>query len=66
MVVFDSVYNPTETRLLREAQEAGCQVISGLELFINQAAAQFKLWTGQPAPVDAMRQVLTNHLNRER
>ncbi len=64
MVVFDSVYNPTETRLLKEAAEVGCQVISGLELFINQAAAQFELWTGQPAPVDAMRQGLTDHLNR--
>jgi len=63
MVVFDSVYNPTETRLLKEAGEAGCQVISGLELFINQAAAQFELWTGQPAPVPAMRQVLTDHIN---
>ena len=64
MVVFDSVYNPTETRLLKEAAEVGCQVISGLELFINQAAAQFELWTGKPAPGEAMRQVLTDHLNR--
>lgn len=64
MVVFDAVYNPTETRLLKEAGEAGCKTISGLELFINQAAAQFELWTGQPAPVPAMRQVLTDHLNR--
>ena len=66
MVVFDSVYNPTETRLLKEAAKVGCQVISGLELFINQAAAQFELWMGKPAPVDAMRQVLMDHLNRER
>lgn len=64
MVVFDAVYNPTETRLLKEAGEAGCKTISGLELFINQAAAQFELWTGQPAPVPAMRQVLTDHINR--
>ena len=64
MVVFDAVYNPTETRLLKEAAEAGCKTISGLEFFINQAAAQFELWTGKPAPVPAMRQVLMDHLNR--
>jgi shikimate 5-dehydrogenase len=58
MVVFDSVYNPLETRLLREAKAAGCTVIPGSELFINQAARQFELWTGQTAPVDAMREVL--------
>jgi shikimate 5-dehydrogenase len=56
--VFDSVYNPLETRLLREAKAAGCTVIPGSELFINQAARQFELWTGQTAPVDAMREVL--------
>ena len=58
IVVFDSVYNPLETRLLREAKAAGCTVIPGSELFINQAARQFELWTGQTAPVDAMREVL--------
>lgn len=58
MVVFDAVYNPPETRLLREAMEKGCTAISGVELFINQAAAQFELWTGKKAPVYAMRQVL--------
>lgn len=58
MVVFDSVYNPLETRLLREAKAAGCATISGSELFVNQAARQFELWTGKAAPVDAMRKVL--------
>jgi 3-dehydroquinate dehydratase / shikimate dehydrogenase len=56
MVVFDSVYNPMETRLLREAKTAGCTVIPGVELFINQAARQFELWTGQTAPTEIMRQ----------
>ncbi|MBC8286211.1 MAG: shikimate dehydrogenase [Nitrospinae bacterium] len=55
MVVFDSVYNPLETKLLREAKAAGCTVIPGMELFINQAARQFELWTGQPAPIEIMR-----------
>ena len=63
MVVFDSVYNPLETRLLREAKAAGCKVIPGYELFINQAARQFELWTGQPAPTDTMREVLLEKLN---
>ncbi len=58
MVVFDSVYNPPETRLLKEAKAAGCTVISGVELFINQAAKQFEMWTGQKAPTQAIRQVL--------
>ena len=55
MVVFDSVYNPMETKLLREAKTAGCTVIPGIELFINQAARQFELWTGQTAPTEIMR-----------
>ena len=63
MVVFDSVYNPLETRLLREAKAAGCTVIPGYELFINQAARQFELWTGRPAPIDTMREVLLEKLN---
>jgi len=62
MVVFDSVYNPLETRLLREAKAAGCTVISGSELFINQAAKQFELWTGKVAPIEAMRQALMEKL----
>jgi 3-dehydroquinate dehydratase / shikimate dehydrogenase len=63
MVVFDSVYNPLETKLLREAKTAGCQVIPGSELFINQAALQFELFTGQPAPIDTIREVLMKKLN---
>lgn len=66
MVVFDSVYNPLETRLLREAKSAGCTVIPGIELFINQAARQFELWTGQPAPVNVMREVLLEKLSTGR
>ncbi|MEK9630073.1 MAG: shikimate dehydrogenase [Nitrospinota bacterium] len=62
MVVFDSVYNPLETRLLREAKAAGCIVIPGSELFINQAARQFEFFTGQSAPIDAMREVLMEKL----
>ena len=63
MVVFDAVYNPLETRLLREAKVLGCKVVSGSELFINQAARQFELWTGQPAPIDVMREALMAKLS---
>jgi 3-dehydroquinate dehydratase/shikimate dehydrogenase len=63
MVVFDSVYNPPQTRLLKEATAAGCTVISGVELFINQAAGQFEMWTKQKAPVQAMREVLMEKIN---
>ena len=58
MIVFDSVYNPPETRLIRDAKAAGCTAISGIELFINQAVGQFELWTGQKAPVNPMRDVV--------
>lgn len=58
LTVMDIVYNPLETRLLREAKAAGCRTIRGLEMFLNQAVAQFELWTQQPAPADVMRTVL--------
>ena len=53
--VFDMNYDPLETRLLREASQAGCTVISGFEMLLAQATAQFEIWTGIEAPVDAMR-----------
>ena len=59
--VMDIVYNPLETRLLKDAKRAGCKTIPGLEMFLNQAVAQFELWTNQPAPVDVMRTVLESH-----
>ncbi len=57
-VVFDVVYNPLKTKLLREAKEAGCRVIPGVEMFVNQAASQFELWTGEKAPISVMRKVV--------
>ncbi len=53
-IVFDMVYNPIETLLIRRAREQGKQVICGLEMFHEQAARQFEIWTGQPAPRAAM------------
>jgi 3-dehydroquinate dehydratase/shikimate dehydrogenase len=55
-IVFDMVYDPLETRLLREARSVGCQTIDGLEMLVSQAAAQFEAWTGCEAPQDEMRE----------
>jgi len=60
--VFDSVYNPIETALLKLAQAKGCGTISGVEMFVHQAARQFEIWTGKPAPIDNIRQVLLRQL----
>jgi len=62
MVVFDAVYNPPETRLIREAKAAGCRTITGIAWFVNQAAAQFELWTGKPAPREVMERVIRKKL----
>lgn len=61
-VVFDTVYNPIETRLLREAREHGCTTVDGVAMFVGQAAAQFERWTGQSAPVGLMRDVVVRRL----
>jgi shikimate dehydrogenase len=61
-VIFDVVYTPLETRLLREARERGCTVISGVEMFINQAVLQFERFTGATAPEEVMRQVVMERL----
>jgi shikimate dehydrogenase len=53
-VVFDMVYEPRETLLLRAARARGCRTIDGLEMLIAQAVGQFQAWTGVPAPEDAM------------
>jgi shikimate dehydrogenase len=58
LTVMDIVYNPRETRLLKEARAAGCRTIQGIEMFLSQAILQFELWTNQPAPADVMRAVL--------
>ena len=62
MVVYDAVYNPLETRLLREARAAGCRTVAGLDHFVRQAVEQFELWTGVAAPVETMRRVVVEAL----
>ncbi|MCI5222962.1 MAG: shikimate dehydrogenase [Candidatus Electrothrix sp. AR4] len=63
-VVMDIVYAPLETRLLREAREAGCQTIDGLAMLLYQGAAQFKIWTGERPPQRIMRSALEEELRR--
>ncbi len=63
MVVMDTIYNPESTLLVRSAREKGAVAVTGLDMFIAQAAAQFKLFTGEAAPADLMRQVARNALS---
>ncbi len=58
MVVFDMVYRPLKTRLIEDAEAAGCAVVLGLEMLVNQAVLQFERWTGHAAPVNVMRDAL--------
>jgi 3-dehydroquinate dehydratase/shikimate dehydrogenase len=62
MAVFDTVYNPAETLLLKQAKQLGCKTISGLDMFISQAAEQFKLFTGHGANIEIMRKTLSSKL----
>jgi 3-dehydroquinate dehydratase/shikimate dehydrogenase len=61
-VVYDLVYNPGKTALLRQAEAAGCAVISGLEMLIAQAGRQFEWWTGMPAPREVMQAAAVERL----
>jgi len=56
--VFDMIYDPAETRLLKLAKERGAQIVPGIEMFVHQAARQFEIWTGKPAPWDEMLRVV--------
>ena len=61
-VVFDTIYNPIETQLLAQARAANCLTVSGIDMFVNQAVAQFETWTNQPAPREIMRNVVLQQL----
>ena len=61
-LVYDLVYNPSETRLLREAKIAGAKTIGGLDMLVAQGAKQFEIWTGQTPPVDTMRDAIESRL----
>ncbi len=62
MVIFDTVYNPVETLLLKEGGKAGAKVIDGVAMFVNQAAGQFKLFTGQDANLELIGKIAFENL----
>ncbi len=62
MAVFDTVYNPAETLLLKQAKAKGVKTIDGVAMFVNQAAAQFRLFTAESANVERMRDVVLESL----
>ena len=57
-VVFDMIYNPTQTQLLCQARILGLRAVNGLPMLLHQGALAFTLWTGQPAPLEVMRSAL--------
>lgn len=61
--VYDMIYRPPETRLLMGAKEVGCRVANGLSMLLYQGAKALEIWTGQPAPVTAMKQALWQNVN---
>jgi shikimate 5-dehydrogenase len=61
-LVFDTIYNPIETKLLRQAKAAGAKTVGGVEMFVRQAARQFEAWTAKPAPIDIFRRVVEERL----
>jgi len=64
LIVFDIVYNPVKTKLLREAEAAGAEIIGGLDMLVWQGAIAFEKWTGRQAPVELMREETIKLLKR--
>ena len=62
MVVFDIIYNPPETRLLREAIVSGAKVLNGINMLVNQGALSFKIWIGLKPPIDVMLEAINSRL----
>jgi shikimate dehydrogenase len=62
LCVMDIVYNPLETKLLKDAKIVGAKVVSGLEMLLYQGAVAFEIWTNCPAPVDVMKKVALSKL----
>lgn len=60
--VYDMIYRPAETPLLRAARRAGRPVANGLSMLLYQGTRALEIWTGRPAPVDVMRRALWNHV----
>lgn len=65
LVVFDLVYKPFETRLLKDAGKVGARVIHGLDMLIHQGALSFEIWTGRKAPIDIMMKIAIGELKED-
>jgi 3-dehydroquinate dehydratase/shikimate dehydrogenase len=63
LVVFDTIYNPENTLLIKQATEAGCRVVYGSDMFVEQAAMQYQYFTGRPADKAFMAQTLRRAIN---
>ena len=63
MIVFDTIYNPDKTLLVKRATKTGCFVINGLDMFVRQAAYQYKLFTGLEPPIKVMRETVKRTLS---
>lgn len=62
MIVFDSVYNPENTLLIKDGRTQGALTVTGVDMFVRQAALQFRLFTGQEAPMELMRETLKRQI----
>ena len=60
--VYDMIYRPAETPLLKAARKAGCKTANGLGMLLHQGAKAFEIWTGKPAPLDVMRRALAQNI----
>ena len=65
-LVFDTIYRPRETKLLQLAARRGIETVSGVEMFVAQGTAQWEIWTGERAPVEAMRRAVIRALKPEK
>ncbi len=62
VVVFDTVYNPLETPLIKKAKERGCKVVYGIDMLVHQGAEAFRIWTGIDPPVNVMKKAALSAL----
>lgn len=65
LFVFDIVYNPIETRLLKEASKIGCKTLGGLDMFVNQGALAFEWWTGKKPNLNLMKEKVVEFLGKK-
>jgi shikimate dehydrogenase len=66
LFVYDQIYNPLETRLLKAAKSAGAETANGVKMLVFQGAISFEIWTGQPPPIGVMEEAVLNGLQSRR